>query len=102
MSAIKPGDLVIRVAVPVTPYESPAIGLNNGRPDNGRFMGRVARVEAVVGPICGHMGLVLEGWYSTHPSRAWPAIAFRKIEPGTEEFTRQMRALRPIKTRVEA
>jgi hypothetical protein len=30
------------------------------------------------------------------------AARFRKIRPADESFTRQMRALRPIKTRVEA
>ena len=97
MSAINPGDWVIRVPVPVVPYESRACGINYGNRDNGRYMGRVARVEAVVGPICGHIGLVLEGWHSAHPSRAWPAIAFRKIEPDSEEVIAAMRALNPVR-----
>jgi hypothetical protein len=36
------------------------------------------------------------------PERLLCAGRFRKIDPASESFTRQIRACRPIKTRIEA
>jgi hypothetical protein len=103
MSGFAPGDVVVRVKydgpdpsgnstkrVPIAPGEAPPIG-------------RTFRVTKVV-TSNGEVGLVVPGYPSRHPTKAWHHLLFRKIDKSDEGFAAWMRSLRPIKVkgRVEA
>jgi hypothetical protein len=90
MSDFAPGDRV-------TP-----IRLQNPQLHSFRLGGIYLVEDVVKNPFFDQVGLVIAGHPSPHMMRAWGTENWRKVRPASESFTRQMRALRPIKTRVEA
>lgn len=65
--------------------------------------GDVLRVECVEwGEFdCGGEGVAL-GFVGKPTHITWAAFRFRKVKPATEDFTTQIKAIRPIKQREEA
>ena len=55
------------------------------------------RVDWVTSHISGKLGLVFRAYPSPHPLRCWDADYFRKIRPASDEFTRKVRACKPIR-----
>jgi hypothetical protein len=96
MSDFAPGDVV--VCVEDRPCDCCGLKMANIR---RRDLYRVEReMPRIGGP---GRALVLSGVPAEpgHP-RGYFAPRFRKVRPASESFTRQIRACRPIKTRVEA
>ena len=98
MNDIRSGDVVVRVRV-----RDPKRGKNRAKgPLRAPPFGMPVRVANVVGPVGGEMGLVIPGWPSNHPTRAWSHLPFRKIEAPKSELSERIRACRPIREREPA
>ena len=93
MADFKPGDVVVAVGVPADdPKWNDCRTVSEGQPRNGA----IVSVEAVVF-FSGECGLVVAGYPSRHPTRAWHHSCFRHLPKADEQFTAQMRACRPLR-----
>lgn len=64
-------------------------------------IGKPVRVELICDSF-GELGVLISGYPSPHFSRQWNAARFRKLPKADEQFTEQMRCIKPAKRKVDA